>query len=129
MPPKKSAHQRGLGLAHRKRRTYLLSVHVDGTPCWWCGLPMYVDPSLNWDYAPYIATDPNAGKLHADHNRARSVGGGQADRLLHNICNKRRGDGARDHLRPALSGMPLDATANTDAEHAEALGSRVMAWP
>jgi hypothetical protein len=40
--------------------------------------------------------------LDADHSHARAHGGTRADRLLHAKCNKERGDGSRDHLRPAL---------------------------
>ncbi|MBZ4619378.1 hypothetical protein GBO18_05235 [Mycobacterium avium subsp. hominissuis] len=45
-----------------------------------------------------------------------------ADRLLHGPCNSERGDGSRDHERPALTGKR--------AKHNGAdLGHRVMAWP
>lgn len=77
--------QRGLGWKHQKQRARLLTKHVDGTLCWWCGEPMHKSQSLA-----------------ADHTVARARGGVNADRLLHELCNKERGDGSRDHLRPAL---------------------------
>jgi hypothetical protein len=78
--------ERGLGYAHRQRRAALLRVHIDGTLCWWCGLPMY-----------------RRQGLAADHSQPRARGGAQADRLLHSLCNAARGNGSRDHLRPALA--------------------------
>lgn len=59
--------------------------------------------------------------LDADHSVSRAAGGKLADRLLHAGCNSARGDGRRDHERPALGG---NATATrTD------LGTTVMRWP
>lgn len=84
--------QRGLGWKHQKQRARLLARHVDGTPCWWCGKPMYRNAAHNWD----------RNALHGDHTKARSAGGTTTDRLLHDVCNKRRGDGSRDSERPAL---------------------------
>lgn len=54
-------------------------------------------------------------KLEADHSQTRSNGGKKADRLLHgynqlgNRCNQERGDGSRDHQRPALANQRTDA--------------------
>jgi hypothetical protein len=45
-------------------------------------------------------------QLDGDHSVARSHGGTVADRLLHSECNRARGDGSRDHLRPAITGKP-----------------------
>lgn len=87
--------KRGLGWDHQKTRERLLRAHVDGTPCWWCNQPMYRDPAQNWDGRP----------LEADHSVARSKGGNRADRLLCSTCNRQRGDGSRDHERPALKGQ------------------------
>jgi hypothetical protein len=84
--------QRGLGADHRKQVDHLKRMHRDGTPCWWCWEPMYLDPSRNPDKRP----------LSGDHSLARSHGGTATDRLLHEICNKRRRDGGRDDQRPAL---------------------------
>jgi 5-methylcytosine-specific restriction endonuclease McrA len=77
--------ERGLGWQHQKQRAALLRRHIDGTLCFWCGLPMY-----------------RSQALAADHSVARARGGRNADRLLHTPCNSERGDGTRDHLRPAL---------------------------
>lgn len=82
----RSTAERGLGHEHRKHRDTLLRVHIEGTPCWWCGLPMYKRQALA-----------------ADHTHTRANGGTHADRLLHSLCNTERGDGSRDHLRPALT--------------------------
>ncbi len=76
---------RGLGWPHRQRRGALLRMHIDGSLCWWCGLPMFKRQGLA-----------------ADHSRPRARGGRQADRLLHGPCNSARGDGSRDNDRPAL---------------------------
>ncbi|MFI8590124.1 RapZ C-terminal domain-containing protein [Dietzia maris] len=86
---------RGLGWKHQKQRESLLRTHQDGTPCWWCARPMYRTAAKNFDDRP----------LAADHSEARSIGGDKADRLLHSTCNEQRQDGARDHLRPALTGV------------------------
>ncbi len=82
-----------LGRAHRNNRDRLLRAHTDGTACWWCGQPLYRDAGRNWDEQA----------LAADHTLARAKGGTKADRLLHATCNKQRGDGSRDHTRPALA--------------------------
>lgn len=120
MAAAKTTTQRGLGWQHQKQRERLLRQHVDGTPCWWCGLPMWRDKDRNWD-----------GKvLAADHTLSRAFASVQgvsskADRLLHSICNKRRGDGSRDDQRPALTGDPLQALTVEE----KALGHRAMPWP
>lgn len=81
----------GLGTAHDKRRAALMRMHTDGTPCWWCGKPMWKDPEQNFDHMP----------LAADHEIARAYGGTVATRLLHGSCNSARGAGDRDDRRPA----------------------------
>lgn len=105
--PKRALTQKekGLGHEHRKNRARMLKAHVDGTLCWWCGEPMYREPSRNFDGMP----------LHADHSQARANGGVKADRFLHDLCNKQRGDGSRDdtparptYLAPAPIGNAMD---------------------
>lgn len=106
--------ERGLGYSHRKARERLLRTHIDGSPCWWCGKPMFRQPARN----------PDGRVLSADHTHARALGGTKADRLLHEVCNKQRGDGYKDHLRPAATGQDMPA------EPANALlGHRAMPWP
>ncbi|MFC9769098.1 HNH endonuclease [Rhodococcus jostii] len=83
--------QRGLGWAHQQQRERLLKQHVDGTGCWWCGVPMFRSQDLD-----------------ADHTQARAHGGKKADRLLHRSCNRARQDGSRDHLRPAVTGEAVE---------------------
>ncbi len=80
-----SSTERGLGYAHRQARLALLRLHVEGTPCAWCGQPMY-----------------RRQKLHADHTTPRSRGGMGTlpDRLLHAVCNIRRGNGVTAPTRP-----------------------------
>ncbi|TQR82819.1 hypothetical protein D8S82_30325 [Mycobacterium hodleri] len=109
--PAKNTTARGLGWDHQENRRRLLNRHREGSPCWWCGRPMHRDAARNWDGLA----------LHADHSRARARGGTTADRLLHDTCNKQRGDGTRDHLRPAASGPPADERAD--------LGRLAMPWP
>ncbi|MFI8664242.1 hypothetical protein ACIGKR_29895 [Rhodococcus qingshengii] len=88
----KTTTERGLGWQHQKTREHLLRVHIDGTPCWWCGRSMYRAAERN----------PDEASLEADHSTARSKGGTKADRLLHSTCNRSRQAGSRDHQRPAL---------------------------
>lgn len=59
---------------------------------------MYGDTNAhhNWD----------GNRLSGDHSIARATGGKQTDRLMHLRCNAERGDGSKDHLRPALTGQP-----------------------
>lgn len=110
----KTTTQRGLGWDHQKQRDRLIRAHVDGTICWWCGLPMF-----------------KTQRLEADHSLPRSQGGTKADRLLHGYnqngsrCNQERGNGSRDHLRPSLTGEPMN-TAPVDTQR---LGHRAMSWP
>ena len=111
---RRTTTQRGLGNHHRRQVDRLKSLHVEGTPCWWCNRPMFSrNPELNID-----------GKtLQGDHSLPRSSGGAIADRLLHATCNAERGDGSRDHLRPALTGQQTTAPDTTDVGH------RAMVWP
>lgn len=108
---KRTNKERGVGWQHTQQRERLLARHRDGTPCWWCGRPLYRDAARN----------PDGRALHADHTRARSKGGTVADRLLHGSCNEARGDGSRDHDRPAAL-SPAD-------EPDEDLGHLAIAWP
>ncbi|MDK4328402.1 hypothetical protein QPX56_06405 [Corynebacterium pseudodiphtheriticum] len=82
-----------LHVAHRKR---LLFLHRDGALCWWCKKPMYREPERNPDGKP----------LAADHVEPGGASRREpASRLLHFTCNSARGDGSRDHLRPAVVGF------------------------
>ena len=76
--PRLTEAQKSLGWPHRRIRRGLLAAHIEGTPCEWCGEPMY-----------------STQKLEADHVIPRSHGGTEATRLLHKTCNRRRGDGTR----------------------------------
>lgn len=89
---------RGLGWQHQLQRARLIAQHIDGSPCYWCGRGTFLSADQNWD----------GNGLEADHSIPRSAGGTIADRLMHRTCNRARGDGDRDHLRPALS-MPAHA--------------------
>ncbi|WJJ10806.1 hypothetical protein P9990_19835 [Prescottella equi] len=123
MTDQRTTTQKGLGWQHQKDRDALLRAHVDGTPCWWCGLPMYRDRTENWDHNP-TSNDRASGSLAADHSRARADGGTKADRLLHGICNKQRQAGSRDHLRPAVTGQHPSEPIPEDQ-----LGIRLIPWP
>ena len=119
---RKTTTERGLGWRHRQAVDALKRRHTDGTPCDWCGRPMYLDRTRNYDYNPQ-ATNPLSGVLHGDHstmsrNEAirRGVPIGLPDRLLHQSCNIQRGDGGNDHL--AANGATTPATERL-----------AMAWP
>ncbi|KIH72987.1 AAA family ATPase [Corynebacterium glutamicum] len=97
--------ERGYGWSHQQKRESLLRAHTDGSPCWWCGLPMHKDKAKNWDQKA-LARD----HLEADGAKNRS----KADQLLHFTCNSQRQDGRNDHIRPAITGRhpsePLDTS-------------------
>ena len=109
--------ERGLGYQHQQNRRYLIANHVDGTLCWWCNLPMFKEAARNHDHA----------ELEADHSLSRADGGHRADRLLHRICNRQRGRGQRDHLRPAATGTPILALAGQAVDALTDM--RLMPWP
>lgn len=91
---RKTTTEKGLGWPHRQAVARLMRKLVDGSPCWWCGLPMRKDKARNWD-----------GKtLAGDHTVPRVAGGQLADRLLHGMCNSQRQDGRYDDQRPVLTG-------------------------
>ena len=101
---RKTTHEKGLGWRHRQAVEQLKRRHRDGTPCGWCGRPMYLDRTRNWDYNPE-STSPLSGVLHGDHSKmSRTEAMRQGlpipppDRLLHQTCNIQRGDGGNDHL-------------------------------
>lgn len=95
--------QAGLGWNHQQTRDRLLRRLKPGDTCWWCGRPM-----------------DRTHALDADHSTSRSHGGQHADRLLHARCNRQRGDGNRDHRRPALhtadslTALPIRLTTGED---------------
>lgn len=97
--PKRSTTEKGLGWTHQQERDALLRAHRDGDICWWCGLPMYKTQQLHADHSV----------TRAEHRRRGLPGRPKADRLLHGLnqdgirCNQSRGDGSRDHLRPAIT--------------------------
>lgn len=84
---------------------------------------MFRDRTKNWDYDPDARRsdgkpDLTSGVLHGEHSDGKD-GNALPDKLLHGLCNKRRGDGSRDDERPALK---LIAPDND-------LGDLVMGWP
>lgn len=81
--------QKGLGWDHQQNRKRLLKALVDGTPCEYCGRPMF-----------------KTQELDADHELARNHGGRKANRLLHASCNRRRKDGSND--APTLEKARID---------------------
>ncbi len=131
--PSKTTTQKGLGWDHQLHRDRLLVRHIDGTPCWWCGRPLFRDPTRNWDYDPTARArgDRTSGVLAADHERSRAkhgTAGNAPNRLLHRRCNGQRGDGSRDDQRPALH--PDRLADDAAGERFALLGERVyFAWP
>jgi hypothetical protein len=106
---RKTTTEQGLGWRHQQAVAGLKRRHRDGTPCDWCGQPMYLAAERNWDYD---ADKPGSGTLHADHGamtRAEAVRRGipipLPDRLLHGRCNQQRGDGVNDHLAAVNRGI------------------------
>lgn len=93
----------GLGWKHQRQLKRLFARLKDGEPCWWCGKPMYRDAKRNFDGAT----------LEGDHSKSRRDHGTEhlADRLLHRRCNRQRGAGDRDHLRPAIAPQRATETA------------------
>lgn len=102
--------EKGLGWRHQQAVEQLKRRHRDGSPCGWCGRPMYLDRTRNWDYNPE-STHPLSGVLHGDHSgvsRSEAMRQGlpipMPDRLLHQTCNIQRGDGGNDHLAATARG-------------------------
>lgn len=91
---KRTTKQRGYDNRHKRIRKRLIATMTPGTPCWWCGKPMYPEAEKNPDGRP----------LAADHVQAGGAGRNEAaGRLLHFTCNSARQDGARDDTRPAIT--------------------------
>lgn len=112
---KKTTTEQGLGTKHQKAVLELKRNHIDGSPCDWCGRPMWRNPMRNYDYNP---AQQGSGALHGDHgwmSRSQAVKLGlptpSPDRLLHGRCNIQRGDGTNDHLawsRHQTSYVPME---------------------
>lgn len=103
--------EKGLGWRHRQAAEQLRRKHTDGTPCSWCGRPMYLDRTRNWDYDP-TSSNPDSGKLHAHHSKIsraeairRNLPIPLPDELLHGTCNIQLGDGGNKHLAAAATGQ------------------------
>ncbi|AEK08059.1 HNH endonuclease [Mycobacterium phage Baka] len=100
LPPDKGD---GLGWRHQRALRALRSEHVDGSPCDWCGRPMWLDPTRNFDYDPESSVRGN-GVLQGDHEVSRAdclkkgIPVPLPHRLLHAACNRQRGSGRNDHL-------------------------------
>ncbi|MBF9328492.1 hypothetical protein [Mycobacteroides chelonae] len=94
---KANTTDRGLGWRHQQAVAQLLRRLVEGSLCWWCGLPMFKNHNKhrNWD----------GKQLAGDHSVPRVRGGHLADRLLHGTCNSQRQDGRWDDIRPAVQGI------------------------
>ncbi|MGB0972846.1 MAG: hypothetical protein ACPGVG_18090 [Mycobacterium sp.] len=116
---KATTTEKGLGWPHQQAVARLMRKLADGTLCWWCGLPMFLDKQRNWDRKA----------LAGDHTVPRVAGGTLADRLLHGTCNSQRQDGRCDDQRPVVQGIhPRDWTAGdatVSISHDEALA---MDW-
>jgi hypothetical protein len=127
MAAKKTTTEKGLGWRHQQAVAYLRSVFKDGSPCPmpWCGRPMWLDATLNYDYDKSDPGKRGNGVLQGDHSkmsRAESLRRGEPvlppDRLLHAECNRMRGEGLNDR-----------AYAPTDTSKADAPYTPAMPWP
>ena len=121
----KTTTEKGLGWRHVQAVEALKRKHVDGSPCDWCGRPMYLDRTRNWDRNPE-ANNQLSGQLHGDHSgmsRAEAIRQGLPiplpDRLLHQTCNIQRGDGGNDHLAVVTREIPSTTTTY----------NLLIAWP
>jgi hypothetical protein len=104
-----------LGWRHRQAVVGLRNSHRDGSPCEWCGRPMWLDRTKNWDHKPSGAV--TSGVLQGDHgkmSRSEALRRGLpvplADRLLHGRCNIQRGEGSNDHLAASASRQGIDTS-------------------
>ncbi len=107
----KKTAEKGLGSRHRNQVEYLKQQHKDGSPCDWCGKPMYLDATKNPDYDPARPGLRGNGVLQGDHSvltRSEALRRGvpfmPPDRLLHAECNRQRGAGLNDHLAAVNQG-------------------------
>lgn len=124
--PQGKTTQRGLGWLHQQAVQALKNRHIDGKPCDWCGRPMFVDRTRNWDYNP--EGSHLSGMLQGDHSgmpRSEALRRGvrvpPPDRLLHAECNRQRGTGGNDHLA---------ANGGTQTYQDDGSGhTRSMPWP
>jgi hypothetical protein len=107
-PGYRTTTEKGLGWRHQQQVARLKRELIPGTKCWWCNEPMFVTQGL-------------AG----DHEIPRSQGGILATRLLHLDCNSARGDGSRDHLRPAVTGIKPQPAIRLSNEREQL----AMRWP
>ncbi|MBB3752596.1 hypothetical protein FHT44_005108 [Mycolicibacterium sp. BK634] len=126
----KKTTDKGLGRRHQAAVDYLKQKHRDGSPCDWCGKPMYLDPTKNPDYDWSAPGRRGNGVLQGDHSvvsRSESLRRGEPvlppDRLLHAECNRQRGAGLNDHLAAVnrSSVKPLLPVSESPA--------RAMPWP
>lgn len=112
MPTKKTTTEKGLGWKHRQEVENLRLRHKDGSPCEWCGRPLWLDDTKNYDYNPHGKRRGN-GRLQGDHSgmcRSDSLRRGEKvlppDRLLHAQCNRERGTGINDHRSASYISTP-----------------------
>ncbi len=93
--------------------------HIEGSLCYWCGLPMFKEKPRNWDRKT----------LAGDHSVPRVAGGKLCDRLLHSTCNGQRGDGQLDSQRPVLTSThPRDWRAKDAAAEQLSAENLAMDW-
>lgn len=108
-----SASARGYGKMHQRAREGLMLRLRDGTPCPWCGRPMYAVAVKNFDGKP----------LAADHLNFHGARNGELpERLLHFTCNSQRGGGevATSGVRKiVVMGPPCGGKTTWVSEHAK----------
>ena len=115
---KGTTKQRGYAGTHIRIRRGLLAGLVDGTSCYWCGLPMFREPTKNWDARP----------LAADHDTEKARDRGRAGRLLHFTCNSQRQDGRFDNERPAVLGCAVQEWNERRREVADQAEAVPFVW-
>lgn len=80
--PRPTTTQRHYGWQHQQARAKALRNLVPGTPCPFCGEPMFKDMRLDYDHHPPIAL----------------AGPGGERRLSHAACNRRAGQAIAQQL-------------------------------
>lgn len=113
----KKTTEKGLGSKHQDAVKYLKQRHKDGSPCEWCGRPMWLDATQNWDYKPEKSGLRGNGVLQGDHSNMSRYDALRMglpvmppDRLLHAECNRQRGTGGNDHLAAMNADQVQDFT-------------------
>lgn len=85
-----STTSRGLGWQHQQARAAALRALVPGTPCPFCGDPMFAEQQLDYDHA--------VPRALGGHNGPR--------RLAHSSCNRKAGRLLQARMQAAAAACP-----------------------